>query len=245
MEFHVYTVHMSKLGTFNQVHTPSCRENESLKKKGAPYRKLQAPFVDDLIPAIATTTPIIVHDKCCKLFRKPTNANPPCPHCKHPDTVAVQKLDKQHTEYKCKSSTCAKKFVVKKERPMKVRIKKQKNNKAKEARQAKRTAAREARAQRKAERRKARAGRIAMRIVKQLQRMPQLGVELDDTVVTSFLKELADKTAMPKPAAAKKTAAKKPASKKTAAKTAPKKVAYAPSTNAPGQSAAKKTTRKK
>ena len=253
MEFNVFTI-VRKKGNIRQVHTPSCPHNHVLKKRWA-WFKISTAYVEDAKEqAAASGLPVMVHPKCCHLFRKPVTTHPPCPHCAGTDTVLRGKLSPGHYEYTCKS--CHKTYVHKQERIMKVKISKSgkdlKATQKKEARAAARQARREARMQKRAERKTRRAGRLAMRLYRSISRLGLL-VDLDGPIVDAFLNELAAKTATTNPVtgtpaapATKKTRAAKKA--KTPAKKTPlKKVAYAPNTNQPAmpKAAAKKTARKK
>lgn len=255
MQFHVYEVKRKK-GSILHLHTPSCKRNESMKKKGASLWKIDAPYVEEARENFVITSrkmPLVMHTQCCRLFHRPVNTNPPCTFCQSPDTRLLGKLSPGHHEYACKS--CSKTFVIKKERIMKVRISKSSKSAAKKLTRDQRKAARaQARADRKAarllqrqERKTARAGRLAMRIYKMIGRLGQL-VDIDGAVADAFIKELAVKTNTTNPLTGKTTKTAKAKTIRKPKKAAPlKKVAYAPATNqvAPKKAAAKKTSRKK
>lgn len=254
MEFNVFTI-VRKKGPIRQVHTPSCAHNNVLKKRWA-WFKIATAYVDDAkTQASASGIPVMVHPKCCHLFRKPATTHPPCAHCAATDTVLLGKLSPGHYEYTCKA--CHKTYVHKQERVMKIKISKSgkdlSRNQKKEARVAARQARKDAREQKRADRKAKRAGRVAMRIFKAITRLGSL-VDLDATITEAFVKELALKTNTGTPIMTKdkakrptKDITKTAKSKKAKARKTPlKKVTYNPHTNQPApKAAAKKTSRKK
>lgn len=249
MEFNVFSITRKK-GIMKQLHTPSCSHNKVLKTKWALY-KITAPYVEDAKQIAATTTPIVVHEKCCRLFHKPSNTNPPCTHCQSPDTTLRGKLAPGRYEYACKA--CSKTFVIKKERIMKVRISKSGKAVAQKLTRDQRQAAR---AQRRADRLAARKQRREERKVKRIER---IGIRLQRTAarlakltddpqveLTNLIAKITGAASFVMPSKGTKRPKAKTAKKAAAKKAAPlKKVTYAPATNAPGQSAKKTSRRKK
>jgi len=264
MQFHVYEVKRKK-GSILHLHTPSCKRNESMKKKGASLWKIEAPYVDDAKENFVITSkavPLVVHTQCCHLFRKPTITNPPCPHCQHLITVLRGKLSPGHYEYACVS--CKKTFVVKKEkRVMKIKINrtgrsvatKMSRDERKALRLKKREERKAAREVKQSARKTVRIERIGARMQRAALRLVKLGVDdavlaaLQDAIGTATAAWPTAKTAKTAKAKTSKTVVAKTVAAKKTKKAAPlKTVAYAPKTNQPTvakKAAAKKTSRKK
>jgi hypothetical protein len=207
MEFAVLTVARKKK-TKVEIHTPSCGRVESLKKRGSVLRKVQAQYVEDAKALVVGTAPIAVHDRCCKLFHKPVNTNPSCPHCQSASTVFASNIGVGKKQFSC--TACKRLFVVAKpsrESGMKIKIHKSSASKVRAEKRAVRLAERDAR---RAERKAKRIVRIGIRLRKIAARLEKMEVGALNLVL------FADSIAPVAKAAKKKVARKGRPARKTA-----------------------------
>jgi transposase-like protein len=182
MTFHLY-------GN-NELHTPSCKRTDALKKKGIRFRKITAASADAVVAKEAmhivtdtkgnvVSSEIKVHDRCVAPFRKPLTTNPACPHCKSSATVFASNIGVGKKQFSC--TGCKKMFLVNKtikEKAVKVKVSKkaQKSAAMKSDRAAKRAERKAAREQRREDRKKVRVERMLVRASKMLQRLSRYGV---------------------------------------------------------------------